>query len=212
MVYFIQTSPRHSLLRQLSLPPISQPSFQLLSSSELTTSPELPAQAIDLDDVLDSAFLDSEPSDGQSSASPTDQSRKHLNLSRWGWGSDTPGPSADFENALRNSPLSGMLWQQDKDSSRQPQSGAPFRARDGDRTPTNAMVNNQPPPQHDVPTKSRKESRRERKVKQKNIGLGYERPPHQQHYFRQHHPNSKTRSSSSSQRNFFNTSPPATNL
>ncbi|KAJ7918738.1 hypothetical protein B0H13DRAFT_1869099 [Mycena leptocephala] len=151
--HFGRTSPRHSLLRQLSLPPVSQPSFQLLSSSELTTSPELPAQAIDLDDVLDSAFLDSEPSDGQS---------------RWGWGSDTPGPSADFENALRNSPLSGMLWQQDKDSSRQPQSGAPFRARDGDRTPTNAMVNNQPPPQHDVPTKSRKESRRERKVKQKN--------------------------------------------
>ncbi|KAJ6581235.1 hypothetical protein B0H19DRAFT_1114337 [Mycena capillaripes] len=215
--HFGRTSPRHSLTsRQRSLPPISQPSFQLLSASELTTSPELPhAQAIDLDDVLDSAYLDSEPSDGQLSASPTQQSHKHLNLSRWGWGSDTPGASTDFENALRNSPLSGMLWQ-GKDgasSSRHPQSGPPLHARDGDRTPTNATVHNHVPPQHEVPTKSRKESRRERKVKQKNMGLGYERLPHQQHYFRQHHPNSKTRSSSSSQRtNFFNTSPPASNL
>ncbi|KAJ7636043.1 hypothetical protein DFH06DRAFT_1219799 [Mycena polygramma] len=201
--HFGRTSPRqlHSS-RQLSLPPLSQPSFQLLSSSDLTTSPELgPAHAIDLDDVLDSAYLDSEPSDEQLSASPTDQSRKQLNLSRWGWGSDTPGPSADFGSALRNSPLSSMLWQ-DK-----------ARARDGDRTPTNAMVHNQPPPQQDIPTKTRKESRRERRVKQKNVGLGYERPPHQQHYFRQHHPNSKTRSASSSQRtNFFNSSPPAPNL
>ncbi|KAJ7132073.1 hypothetical protein C8R44DRAFT_772974 [Mycena epipterygia] len=216
--HFGRTSPRHSLpSRQLSLPPLSQPSFQLLSSSELTTSPELPpAQTIDLDDVLDSAFLDSEPSDGQAPASPTEQSRKHLNLSRWGWGSDTPGSTADFGNVMRNSPLSSMLWQ-DKDvtsSARQPPFSLPSRARDGDRTPTNATAHTQAPPhQQDVPTKSRKESRRERKVKQKNMGLGYERPPHQQHYFRQHHPNSKTRSSSSSQRtNFFNTSPPATNL
>ncbi|KAJ7743135.1 hypothetical protein B0H16DRAFT_1561974 [Mycena metata] len=206
-----RTSPRHSLpSRQLSLPPIPQPSFQLLSSSELTTSPELPAQTIDLDDVLDSAFLDSEPSDSQLSASPTDQSRKHLNLSRWGWGSDTTS-AADLGNVLRNSPLSSMMWQ-DKDIASSSRSGHPFRARDGDRTPTNT-AHNPPPPQHDVPTKSRKESRRERKVKQKNMGLGHERPPHQQHYFRQHHPNSKTRSSAASQRtNFFNSSPPATNL
>ncbi|KAJ7453963.1 hypothetical protein B0H11DRAFT_2069896 [Mycena galericulata] len=199
-----RTSPRHSLpSRHLSLPPLSQPSFQLLSSSELTTSPELPpAQTIDLDDVLDSAFLDSEPSDEPLSASPTEQSRKHLNLSRWGWGSDTASPTADFGNVMRDSPLSSMLWQ-DKE----------HRLRDGDRTPTNATEHTQVPPQHDVPTKSRKETRRERKVKQKNMGLGYERPPHQQHYFRQHHPNLKTRSSSSSQRsNFFNSSPPGTNM
>ncbi|KAJ7460593.1 hypothetical protein FB451DRAFT_1140818 [Mycena latifolia] len=212
-----RTSPRHSHpARPLSLPPTSQPSFHLLSSSDLTTSPELPpAQTIDLDDVLDSAFLDSEPSDGQLSTSPTEQSRKHLNLSRWGWGSDTPGPAADFGNVMKNSPLSSMLWQ-DKDlasSSKHPQSSSPLRTRDGDRTPTNAMAHTQAPPQNDIPTKSRKESRRERKVKQKNMGLGYERPPHQQHYFRQHHPNSKTRSSSSTQRsNFFNGSPPVTNV
>ncbi|KAJ7746902.1 hypothetical protein DFH07DRAFT_831738 [Mycena maculata] len=205
-----RTSPRHTLpARQLSLPPLSQPSFQLLSSSELTTSPELPAQTIDLDDVLDSAFLDSEPSDEPLSASPTEQSRKHLNLSRWGWGSDSPGPTADFGNVMKNSPLSSMLWQ-DKE---QAHSGIPVRTRDGDRTPTNATAHSQTTPPHDVPTKSRKETRRERKVKQKNMGLGYERPPHQQHYFRQHHPNLKTRSSSSSQRtNFFNSSPPGTNV
>ncbi|KAJ7695115.1 hypothetical protein B0H17DRAFT_1329754 [Mycena rosella] len=213
--HFSQTSPRHPHpSRTLSLPPLSQPSFHLLSSSELTTSPELSAQTIDLDDVLNSAFLDLEPSDDQLSTSPTEQSRKHLNLSRWGWGSDTPG-STDFGNVMRNSPLSSMLWQ-DKDvasSSRHPQSNLPPRAHDGDRTPTNAMAHTGAPPQKEVPTKSRKESRRERKVKQKNMGLGYERPPHQQHYFRQHHPNSKTRSSGSSQRsNFFNSSPPTTNL
>ncbi|KAJ6591854.1 hypothetical protein DFH09DRAFT_1358331 [Mycena vulgaris] len=198
-----RTSPRHSHpSRPLSLPPISQPSFQLLSSSELTSSPEFaPAQPIDLDDVLDSAFLDLEPSDGQLSASPTDQSRKHLNLSRWGWGSDTPGLTADFGNVMRNSPLST--------------SSPAFLC--AHRTvivhPLMPSAHAHAPPQQDVPTKSRKESRRERKVKQKNMGLGYERPLHQQHYFRQHHPNSKTRSSSSSQRsNFFNNSPPATNL
>ncbi|KAJ7173810.1 hypothetical protein C8R46DRAFT_1084054 [Mycena filopes] len=129
-----RTSPRHSLpSRHLSLPPILQPSFQLLSSSELTTSPELPAQTVDLDDVLDSAYLDSEPSDSQLSASPTDQSRKHLNLSRWGWGSDTPS-TADLGNVLRNSPMSSMMWQ-DKDVASSSKSGHPFHARDGDRYP-----------------------------------------------------------------------------
>ncbi|KAJ7090586.1 hypothetical protein C8R43DRAFT_938995 [Mycena crocata] len=209
--HFGRTSPRHSFpSRQLSLPPLSQPSFQLLSSSELTTSPELPAQTIDLDDVLDTAFLDSEPSEEQLSASPTEQSRKHLNLSRWGWGSDTPVSTADFGNVMKNSPLSSMMWQEKDVASSSRQGGPPLGARDGDRTPTNASAHTQAPPQQDVPTKSRKESRRERKVKQKNIGLSHERPPHQQHYFRQHHPNSKTRSSGSSQRNnCFNNSPPA---
>ncbi|KAJ7089652.1 hypothetical protein B0H15DRAFT_838612 [Mycena belliarum] len=214
--YLGRTSPRHSHpSRRLSLPPLSQPSFHLLSSSELTTSPELPAHTIDLDDVLDTAFLDSEPSDEPLSSSPTDQSRKHLNLSRWGWGSDTPGSTADFGNVMKSSPLSSMLWQ-DKDvasSSRHTLPDVPSCPRDGDRTPTNFMAHAQMPPEKEIPTKSRKESRRERKVKQKNMGLGYDRPPHQQHYFRQHHPNLKGRSSGSSQRShFFNNSPPATNL
>ncbi|KAJ7623442.1 hypothetical protein FB45DRAFT_925690 [Roridomyces roridus] len=183
-----RTSPKYSLpARNLSLPPPSQPSFQLLSSSEVPTSPELPpSHAIDLDDVLDSAFLDCEPSD-DSTTSPTEQSRKHLNLSRWGWGSDTPGHAADFGNVMRNSPLSSMMWQEKE-----------HRARDGDRTPT---------PGHQAPHDGK------RKAKQKNMGLGYERPVHQQHYSRQHHPNLKTRGSSSTQRsNFFNSSPPNTNL
>ncbi|KAJ6485921.1 hypothetical protein C8R45DRAFT_286692 [Mycena sanguinolenta] len=209
-----RTSFRHLPSRPSSLPPISQPSFHLLSASEFVTSPELPAQTFDLDDVLDSAFLDSEPSEGQVSTSPTEQSRRHLNLSRWGWGSETSA-NTDFGNALRNSPLSSMLWQ-DKDGisapTKQVQSSPSLHARDGDRTPTNGTSNVPPPLQQDVPTKSRKETRRERKVKQKNMGLSHERPPHQQHYFRQHHPNSKTRSSSSSQRSFFNNSPPTTNL
>ncbi|KAK7031360.1 hypothetical protein R3P38DRAFT_3187076 [Favolaschia claudopus] len=211
--HFGRTSPRYIASRPMSLPPISQPSFQLLSSSELTTSPELSAQTFDLDDVLDSAFLDSEPPEAQVSASPVQDSssHQHLNLSRWGWGSDTPGSSTDFENALRNSPMSSMMWQ-DKDGLPLAKSGSSLRARDGDRTPTNAH-RNPPPPQQEVPVKSRKETRRERKMKQKNMGLGHERPPHQQHYFRQHHPNSKTRSTSSSQRtNFFNNSPPAPNF
>nr|GAT42943.1 predicted protein [Mycena chlorophos] len=173
--------------RQLSLPLL--PPFQLLSSSELTTSPELAAQTMDLDDVLDLAYLDSEPSDELLSeelpASPT-ESRKHLNLSGWGWGSDTP--TADYGKVLKSSPLS-TLWQDNASKS------SANRARDGDRTPTN----NHPPP----PAKTRKQPR---KPKQKNQ-MGYERPLHQQHYFRQHHPNQKNRSSS--QRNNFNGSPPA---
>ncbi|KAF7317955.1 hypothetical protein MKEN_00883800 [Mycena kentingensis (nom. inval.)] len=171
--------------RQQSLPPIPQPSFQLLSSSsELTTSPELHPQTMDLDDVLDVAFLDSEedqPSE-ELSASPTESSRRHLNLSRWGWSSDTP--TADYRKVLKSSPLS-TLWQ-DKD-----------RARDGDRTPTNSK----PPPFQPPPTKSRKQPR---KQKQKNL-LGYERPPNLQHHARAHHPNLKNRSAS--QRSHFNASP-----
>ncbi|KAJ7224481.1 hypothetical protein GGX14DRAFT_557347 [Mycena pura] len=199
-------SPKHSLLsRQLSLPPISQPSFQRLSSSELTTSPQLPTQAIDLDDVLDTAFLDEEPSE-ELSTSATQHSRKHLNLSRWGWGSDTP--TADYDKVIRNSPLS-LLWQGKDLMPIKP--GFASRVRDGDRTPTNARVHHQPP-LNNIPVNAKKEPRRERKLKQKH-NLGYGRPPHQQHHFRQHHPNLKTRSSSSSQRNHsFNTSPPATNV
>ncbi|KAJ7050550.1 hypothetical protein C8F01DRAFT_1178774 [Mycena amicta] len=191
----VRISPKSAPLRRLSLPSTSQPSFQLLSSSELTTSPELPAQTMDLDDVLDAAYLDPEPSE-ELSASPTEQSRKHLNLSRWGWGSDTP--TADYGKVLKSSPLS-TLWQ-DKDLVSL--SSKSNRARDGDRTPTNSS--HLPPPPLHIPTKTRKQPR---KLKQKNL-LGNERPPHQQHYFRQHHPNQKNRSSS--QRTNFNASPPAT--
>ncbi|KAF7370829.1 hypothetical protein MSAN_00716500 [Mycena sanguinolenta] len=167
-----RTSFRHLPSRPSSLPPISQPSFQLLSASELTTSPELPAQTFDLDDVLDSAFLDSEPPEAQASASSTEDSRKHLNLSRWGWGSETSA-NTDFGNALRNSPLSSMLWQ-DKDGipapTKQAQSSPSLRARDGDRTPTNGASHLPPPLQKDIPTKSRKETRRERKSQAKKYG------------------------------------------
>ncbi|CAK5273863.1 unnamed protein product [Mycena citricolor] len=203
--HFGRTSPRSSLPRQLSLPPISQPSFQILSSSELTTSPELHPQTMDLDDVLDTAFLDSDPSEEIAPVSPTEQARKHLNLSRWGWGSDTGG-SAELGQVMKSSPLS-MLWQ-DKDLTQSLKSKATRAA--GDRTPTNA--NASPKQQDHIPNQHRKETRKERRLKQKNLSLGHERPPHQQHYFRQHHPNSKSRSASHHQRSNFNNSPPAQNL
>lgn len=206
------------------------------------TSPELvPTQAIELDDVLESAFLDADPYDPQAFNVDPD-SRKHLkNLSRWdlisvgafrqtreagglgdntgaGWGSDTP-VSNDFGSLLKSSPLSSMMWQNKKVASTRRMrnmnavvSPSLLPVRDGDRTPTNASHAYTPPPEHNVPHKTRKELRHERKLKRKSHDQVRNPPQHRQHqhhHGRQHHPNQKTRSSSSSQRmNFFNSSSP----
>ena len=246
---------RRVLSRHSSLPASNRSSFQLLSSEETgTTSPKLPpAEPIELDDVLDASFLDSDPSDVQglsTSTSNEGDSRNHLkNLSRWdlisvgafrqtretagisdnsapGWGSDTPGAPAEYGSMMKSSPLSTMLWQ-NKSSSPPKRSRnmsvvispvlPPLREHDGDRTPTNAPPNQIPPQQqnHHYPHKTRKELRRERKLKRKSYSSVQHQHQHHQYHYHQHHPNSKTRSSSSSQRtNFFNTSSsvPALNL
>ncbi|KAG5643100.1 hypothetical protein DXG03_001564 [Asterophora parasitica] len=157
-----------------------------------------------------------------------------------GWGSGTDG-GKDYTSMMKSSPLSTMLWQNKaaiggsgsgRGRSRKMSlviSPVILPVRDGDRTPTNN--NNMrsqhhshshqqhqqhlpPPPRNEYPPqKSRKELRRERKLKRKSYGPTHHAHNHHQHHSHHHHPNSKSRSSSAAQRsNFFVGSVPPLNL
>ncbi|KAF9258883.1 hypothetical protein L218DRAFT_1004411 [Marasmius fiardii PR-910] len=244
-------------IRPSSLPPSTR--FPLPSTEIVSTSPELHVtQVVDIDDVLDSSFLDTDtPIDSElqecaedetystDSAFEAEDSHKHIrNLKRWdvisvgafrktreavgggclsdsaagGWGEDSP---ADYSSAMKSSPLSTMLWQNKngRQSHVQHSQGTSSRlsyaispdllpVTDGDRTRT-------PTPHPRTPVKdsrgsdnhqhqkTRKEIRKERRLKQKSFTSS--RPSQQRnhhHHFHQHHPNSKSRSTSSNQRNF----------
>jgi hypothetical protein len=126
------------------LPGSNRSSFQVLLPEEhtTTTSDELrPANPIDLDDVLDSSFLDSDRDDTRVlSAGSSDDSRKHISsLNRWDVisvgafrqtrestvvTSDTPStnwniesPADGYESMMKTNPLSTMLWNNSKSSS-----------------------------------------------------------------------------------------------
>ncbi|GLB41949.1 hypothetical protein LshimejAT787_1005490 [Lyophyllum shimeji] len=207
-------------------------------------SPEMThPQLVNLDDVLETSFLDPEPSDSQG-VSTDNESRKQLQtFHRWdvisvgafrqsreaadsGWGSDgTPRSKTDYGSMMKSSPLSTMLWQNKANNPKRRSRKMsvvispvilPVRDRDGDRTPTNIP----PPPPHQnhrydnhYTHKSRKELRRERKLKRKSYGPVHHQHQHHQHHSHHHHPNSKTRSTSSSQRtNFFISSVPPLSL
>ncbi|KAG6832996.1 hypothetical protein H0H87_012582 [Tephrocybe sp. NHM501043] len=161
--------------------------------------------------------------------------RREGDVAGAGWGSDTtPGNKTDYGSMMKSSPLSTMLWQNKANNNHSINNNAssssrrsrkmsvvispvilPVRDRDGDRTPTNM-----PPPHRDqrhdnynYPHKSRKELRRERKMKRKSYGtLHHPHQRHQHHNHHQHHPNLKSRTTSSSQRSFFSSSVPPLNL
>lgn len=215
----------------------SIPTFQFTPTPEEigTTSPEMAAsEIVDLNDVLEASFLDADPSDAQTISNDGDSRKSLKSFNRWdlmtvgpfrhtretgsisegsGWGA----PGTDYGSMMKASPLSTMLWQnkgKGKKFSRKMEVSPvilPVRDRDGDRTPTNVPPH-QPPPQHNYnnhPHKSRKELRRERKLKRKSCGPVHHQHQNHQHHFHHHHPNSKTRSSSSTQRtNFFSSVPP----
>ncbi|KAG6854516.1 hypothetical protein C0991_005428 [Blastosporella zonata] len=180
------------------------------------------------------------PSDSQNTSTDTEAKKQQLkSFNRWdvisvgafrqsregegGWGSDSTPAKTDYGSMMKSSPLSTMLWQNKANNpASNRRSGKmsvvispvilPVRDRDGDRTPTNL-----PPPQRDnrhdnynYPHKSRKELRRERKMKRKSYGaIHHPNQRHQHHNHHQHHPNMKSRTTSSSQRtNFFSNVPP----
>lgn len=149
--------------------------------------------------------------------------------------------ATDYGSMMKSSPLSTMLWQNKARAGGGGgggQRGAVARSRkmsvvispvilpvrDGDRTPTNVPLHashhqhqhQQPPPlqrDHNYPHKSRKELRRERKLKRKSYGNVQQKGQHNQHHSHHHHPNSKSRSSSSAQRSgFFMSSVPPFSL
>lgn len=162
------------------------------------------------------------------------QTRENVLDGEWGSSPDTrhtAGTSANYSNIMKSSPLSAMLWPNNsttttngKGKSRKrgpivPSALSPMilPRGDGDRTPTGYTgghhnhTNNDN--QHNkYPHKTRKELRRERKLKRK--GFGPVHRPHQNHQYHSHHhhPNLKSRSSSSAQRSNFLSSVPPLNL
>ncbi|EDR05648.1 uncharacterized protein LACBIDRAFT_294798 [Laccaria bicolor S238N-H82] len=162
------------------------------------------------------------------------QTRENGFDGEWGSSPDarhTSGTSANYSSIMKSSPLSAMLWPNNsttttngKGKSRKrgaivPSALSPMilPRGDGDRTPTGYTgghhnhTNNDN--QHNkYPHKTRKELRRERKLKRK--GFGPVQRPHQNHQYHSHHhhPNLKSRSSSSAQRSSFLSSVPPLNL
>ncbi|KAF5361730.1 hypothetical protein D9756_002577 [Leucocoprinus leucothites] len=221
-------------------PSPSLPMTALAEESEPVT------ESIDLDDVLEASYLapeSFETSDNlltkRTGGSAEEDSGKHLqNLNRWdlisvgafkqtrengGWSSDnyphTPHSSVDYNNIMRASPLSAIMWPKEKERRRrghlsEPMSISPviLPIGDGDRTPTGAGTQQQHDFNHNLlknTQKPRKESKRERKLKKKNWGPVHHQHSHHHHWHsHQHHPNSKTRGTSSNQRSFLSAVPP----
>jgi len=139
------------------------------------------------------------------------------------WQAQTPRVSAadgfaqGSSRMLKSSPFSEITWHSRGSNppkgTRRPSktfkniiiSPVILPVRDGDRTPTNIPPHI--PQREQTQHKSRKELRRETKMKRKSYGPVHHQHQHhqRQHFQHNHHPNSKSRSSSSMQRtNFFN--------
>lgn len=167
--------------------------------------------SIDLDEVLDASFLaGAEPANAGPSVSTNnspdgDSARRYIqSLNRWGWGSDSGPDYASYSNVMKSSPLSTMLWH-NRNSASKPQRSLGYGmspelgpVKDGERTPTNTLQRHSPP----FNGKSRKESRKEQKLKKKKSHSPVIHHPkrHRLHHQHNHHPNSRFRSASSSQR------------
>lgn len=134
-----------------------------------------------------------------------------------GRGSDSGPDYTAYSHVMKSSPLSTMLWHNRNGASKHQRSLGYILSpelgpvRDGDRTPTHgSQKHNGSPPFN---TKSRKELRRERKVKRKGYGPVNNHKHTHLHHQHSHHPNSKTRSSSSFQRsNSFNSPVPSLSI
>ncbi|KAJ3874588.1 hypothetical protein F5051DRAFT_416382 [Lentinula edodes] len=134
-----------------------------------------------------------------------------------GRGSDSGPDYTAYSNVMKSSPLSTMLWHNRNGASKHQRSLGYILSpelgpvRDGDRTPTHgSQKHNGSPPFN---TKSRKELRRERKLKRKGYGPVNNHKHTHLHHQHSHHPNSKTRSSSSFQRsNSFNSPVPSLSI
>lgn len=220
------------MAKQTGGPVSNRSSLQLSSTAEEITRPSPATEIVDLNEVLEASFLDTEASDSHTEADSHKQQLKGVN--RWDvisvgafrqtqdtgaitdgtteWSSDAPASTSvtDYGKMMKSSPLSTMLWQNKAINQKRSRKMSviispvifPVRDREGDRTPTNVPPPHHVPPhkQNNHPHKSRKELRRERKLKRKSCGPVSHQHQHLQRHFHQHHPNSKTRSTSSTQR------------
>ncbi|PFH51055.1 hypothetical protein AMATHDRAFT_60095 [Amanita thiersii Skay4041] len=188
-----------------------------------------------------------DPPGSSSAASDSDSHDNAKTLNRWNTipvsafrQTREVSSSMDYRKMMKASPTSTMLWQNKSNAAAGPSSTrsrnrcntnfmniSPIilpRDRDGDRTPTNSHTHvHTPNGLHDLhqhqPFKSRKELRRERKLKRQSFGPAHHpyhnhQPQHQhQHHQHRHYPNAKSRSSASLQRtSFLNSSVPPLNL
>ncbi|KAF7973940.1 hypothetical protein HWV62_13886 [Athelia sp. TMB] len=234
----------------ISTPSLAMQSLamQAMSTTDEHSSSEHPlATPIELHDVLDVAFLDSDvteptmysgPSASESEAHPrwdhvpmgtfrrTRESGAIISDSGSAtWHAETPrvAPADAFVQGssarlLKSSPFSEITWHgRPKGASARRASNASARhvnispvilpVRDGDRTPTlaNGPPHLSPPQQESFPRKTRKELRRETKMKRKGYGPVHHQHQSQKHFHHSHHPNLKSRSTNAVQRtNFFN--------
>ncbi|EPQ56407.1 hypothetical protein GLOTRDRAFT_138143 [Gloeophyllum trabeum ATCC 11539] len=233
----------------------AQPTEEFLTDSTLPGDDRgASAVTIDLSDVLDDSFLNSdqcmEDDDASMSSAASDDESRHLrNLSRWERipmdtfrqtrTASNAIPSSDVEpvsaGAVTDSPFGNtLLWPHAGKQAAGPSRGPTRKSvkpvgsksskrqmsvvispvilpvRDGDRTPTQAHGEQLPTaPYHQG--KTRKELRKEKKMKRKQMSKTYS-PPHHNHssqlkyrHHHQHHPNQKSRGSNAVQRtNFFN--------
>jgi hypothetical protein len=219
------------MAKQSSGPASNRSSLQI--SEEITPTPPA-TEIVDLNEVLEASFLDTETPDSQSVSTEADSHKQQLKgVNRWDvisvgafrqtrdtgaitdgtteWSSDAPASTVgtDYGKIMKSSPLSTMLWQNNGVKQKRSRKMSviisplilPVRDREGDHTPTNVPPIHGPPhKQNNHPHKSRKELRRERKLKRKSYGPVPHQHQHLQRHFHQHHPNSKTRSTSSTQR------------
>ncbi|KAG6891600.1 hypothetical protein C0992_002639 [Termitomyces sp. T32_za158] len=123
---------RHLAIQQSPIPCAPSPLHLVTPVGDKTAimSPEMAAELVDLDDVLEPSILDPEPADQNTSASTsTDtESRKLKSFNRWdvisvsafrqsresaegGWAQEsTPVGKTDYGSMMKSSPLSTMLW------------------------------------------------------------------------------------------------------
>ncbi|KAK0501254.1 hypothetical protein EDD18DRAFT_1141965 [Armillaria luteobubalina] len=189
--------PQFTLPKRSTTPGSTTDAINALSITSPEPESGIPtlSPSIELDDVLDSAFLEGSSSEH---SAPTPTTFEHMrNLTRWdlisvgafrktredvgGWNSDTASDGHGYGGVMKSSPLTEMLWQNKMGTKNASSTG------DGEKT--------------------RKEIRRERKLRRKAGGLvaipknlkgkGSGKLFHHHH---PHHPNSKSRGSGSSQR------------
>lgn len=249
---FATASELLSPLQLLSSDDFGSPSPSLPMSA-FSDEPGSLSSSINLDDVLEASFLAPESAENSDNStrrtkdsvegSDTLPTGTHLqNLSRWdtisvgafrqtrenaGWNSDTlphsPHSSVDYNNIMKASPLSALMWPKDKKERRrrrnlslsEPMTISPviLPVPEGDVTPTGADSQQRHGFEHDLNQhmqKYRKESKRERKLKKKNWGPAHHHHSHhhQKHHSHQHHPNSRMRGAAANQRSFLTAVPP----
>lgn len=233
-----------ALMASIASSPVVDRSSPFISSEDNgSLPPETPYEKpIELNDVLEASFLDPDPSEatGDSDTMPFDkwdlvsvgafrQTRETGTAVTEGvssWQPSSPTDTiTDYGKLVKPRPLNAMLWQ-NRNQGSSPRQARGRRVimdispvilpRDGDQTPTNVHHNN-----YDLhqPQKSRKELRRERKLKRKSAGPVRQQHQHrhqnqhQQHYHHHHYPNMKSRSLASVQRtNFASSSVPPLSL